>query len=929
MCSTISLQWRCLTLSIACLTTMSLSPSQVIVGDTGTTSASFSFPLSTHIYNRVQGTLVVGAGQSTTGAAASFALAVTESQASVFTPLISSATATINYGTTVVPNPLFGAQIDALSLINMHPVVVLNNDPGNVYVIQNNNVNTFSLLTTGILPDAASNPTAGVVALGTNSSSGELRNLFESGTAIFAAVKNAGGQFGVPGSGIASAILLSQSSDLNKLQFQQITPTAPLDINSGAVRIGDSLTSMNAPVVMFSDDQLRLMYVGLQVQAGATPTDGAHAVIAFETSIALVNGVPQPPILSKLVVDGAVTADSIIATVGASATISINKLATMRTTTGLRYLIVVGGTANDPSRAFALPLVTETGALANKNADPINIFSQDAPFFFLSRTLPAAQVPGDLYTSALIPANLPANIGGGIALPGDITDIFVSGDSVFVSVGVAVSDNPGIFYSQALFDSGGKIKGWTDWQRAGGAIDQTFGLALDERFGNFWTLTGATSGSVSTVKRTEWTASQAGLSIFVNAQLPQQNGGVQRIFDFPRSTPSFNQSTNPLAVTIATGNKRVVIAQTGQNNGAIFGPNANFGTIFNSTNGTLQGFVPGVTALSCTGGVLNMVGPVIAATVVNDGNFGWFVVGGAHGVAVLMRPDGSGWPLNPGLQNGFASLTTDMQWVQLGNFSAVRKLVAGQNLLYVLTQNGLARLAVSAATLQTGARAVSATLAQAGDLPGGRNAFLSDVIISNKVGLLATSSGLLRVGNGSDITTATNVLQIGWVPIALAESVGPVSRLFAISPTGIETGVAQLNSSGNVYVLSAYIGYDQARVYRLTIDYTGAIDDTTVTQFPDFIIQGQKTFFLTIGSYRNFLTTDGAILALSRSRYIAEPLFLQLLDPAWMLRFSRTAVQQAKLVVTDQLAHNITHMIRSSVVGQWLAPGEFGLIVNQ
>src|ERR1700722_4424706 len=115
-----------------------------------------------------------------------------------------------------------------------------------------------------------------------------------------------------------------------------------------------------------------------------------------------------------------------------------------------------------------------------------------------------------------------------------------------------------------------------------------------------------------------------GVPQLLNQLFSPVQGGMQGIFDFPSATSTFNQ-TSPIAVTIATGNNQVVIAQSGQTTGGIFGPVTDVSSGFTQTNGTLQNFVAGVSWLSLSGGALATIGPIIAATVITDGTYGWFV----------------------------------------------------------------------------------------------------------------------------------------------------------------------------------------------------------------------------------------------------------------------------------------------------------------
>lgn len=921
--------------------TSALFAKQAITGDSTTSGQTLSFPLSAHLYERIVDRLFVAAQQPTSGTAAHYAIAYTGANVNSFLPLIPNLPTTINGN--AAPNPLLGAQIDHLGLMTYNAnspfiVAVSHTTPGIAYLMTNGVVsagnNSLALLSTGTLRDASQNPTARIAALTTNVAVATAapfdKNVptgLQSGMALFAAVTNQTGVFGEPGSGIATAVLQTDTTT-KQLSLEQLTTTT-LDVTSSVVTIGSPLTSMADAVIFKNSIHWRLLdmniaapvskiYVGLQLQGGAAASDGVHAVIAYDGFAVGNQMITTAPRLTPLAPEAAITEDSIVAAKGALATVNIYHIATMTTTSHLRYLVVVGGVASHGTRrtVFALPLVTETGLLANVNATEIPYIANS---FLVTRFLPVATQAGDLYTST----SVPAQVGGG-ALPGDVTDISIAGDTVFASLTTSTRALPGIFYSQALFDALGKIKGWTQWQRVGNATSSTTGLAFDERTGNFWSIQPAGSGTL--VQKTVWEKPQQGVPQVLQEAMRETAGGIQGLFEFPASTPAFNQTTDALAITVATGNNHVVMVQSGHKVNGILEPTTNFSNGFSQADGTLQGFASGVSWLNLSGGLLQEIGPIIAATVVSDGTYAWFVVGGARGMAILAHPDGTGWLINSGLQSGFVGLTADMRWMRLGNYTAVRKLVANQNALYVLTHTTLERIDLAPSVIVQGEQVARVVLAQGGSLPGGLHSFLSDVIISKKVGLLATSSGLLRVGNGSDITTALHAEEVGWMPIALPYSVGPVTRLFGVSATGLEQDIAQVSPlvSGNVYILNAYVGYNQARVYRFTIDYTGTIDAMTIRPLQSDML----SFFLTFGRYRNFITTDGSIFAVSRSKRQKDPAYFELLAPQWMGE-SKAALTGAQRIVPDATAQSIGHMIRSSVTGSWLVPGDFGLFVNE
>lgn len=896
---------------------------QLISGDSAQ-GMSFTFPIAAHIYNRADGLFYVGASQAPSAASAGYAISVSGSAVNKFVPVVNALNATIN-GSQALANPLRGAQVQVLGLLGNELVAVLQAEPSSIYLVQDYRTDPIMLLCATNVLDALGAPTTGVLALVTNVVAGDTD--LKTGMAIFAAVQSAG-IFGGAGGGIAVAQVVEQGSNTFALRF---VGTSPLNTTTSAVTIAGNLAAMGNAATLSVDSLglaqqiqnngqlqnvvLRELFIGLQVTAGAGAGDGAHGLIgAYATA--------QAPTFFKLAPDSAITADSIIAAQGPGVQISVYQSAVTTTTTALKYLIVLGGVSNSAATIYAMPLVSATGVLANVNAIPQTDFSTFYPYVFRSRSfVQPASNPGDLYSST----SVQAQVGGG-PLPAQATEMFVVGDAVFAAVGTGGNgQQPGIFYSTALFDAFGRIKGWTVWQRA--TAQSIWGMALDDRTGNFWSLTGTDASHIFTVNRTDWHIGITGIGGIINQFFTNTQGQAQAIFDMPATTPSFDQSSNQIGLAVATGYQQVALVQSGAVQSGLFGPVTDFTQVYKSQDGTLSNFSQGVRAISMQGGVLNQLGAIIAAAVVTDGNFGWFMIAGSAGVAVLARSDGSGWAFTPGLGDGFVGLSSDMSWKLVGNYSHVRKLISDPNsgFVYILTDQALERLAVNAQTFAQGASSI--VLAQASNLLPGKNRFLSDALISQEFAMLATSSGLLRIANGLDIRTVTQQA-VQWAPVVLNESAGPVTRLFGISPTGFDFEITQ-SFGGNLYVLEAYVGRHQARIYRFTLNNTGAVTDGTLMQLPDFLAQNENTFFINIGDYRNGLATDGALMLLARSRYTASTPFVEILSPLWRERVVNKSVELSQRVISGTAGHHIGQIVRSTSSGSWFVPHDLGLFVQE
>ncbi len=946
-----SIRWCIL---IICIVPLQNYSAQIIVSDPSQIAQSFPFTVSGHAFHQMTQRFFVASNEAV--ANNTFTIAAAGSNDARFFGL-TSAQVTLN-NSPEQANPLFGAQINFLSLMGIGPVAVTAAQPAVVSFINNyTDLNNISILSAGPLLDAEKNSSAGIIGLASNAPDTAILG----GSVVFAAVKNAAGNFGPVGSGIGGAlyanVITGQDEEKNNIVKPFLIPLLanPLDITSSSIAINGDLTSIdnvanNEPVDLYWSPHLQLLYIGLLVTGGAGAGDGALSVTYLGS--AQINSKDNPEdsdntktvgAITAIAPSTAITSDSIIGAISPSVQVSAHKVRTMLTTTALDYLIVVGGVgapASTKREVFALPLVNDPnsvnfGQLASINAVPQTVFGAGRPFQFLARVISQpAEISGDLYA----PTDIPAQVGGGTALPGDITDIFVVKDSVFVTVSQdpTTAQVAGIFYSQALFDDQGLIKGWTPWSPASGNTGAMFGLALDAVNGNFWFLPGSSSTTITTVQRTGWGSGFSEIPALVNNFLPQEQGGVQGLFDFPSTNVSFSQLVGErLSLLIATGFQKVIIMQSGQDVGGQFGPTTDFTPVFTNNTGSLAGFTVPAKVLQISGGVLESLGAIIAATIVTDGTYGWLVVGGRNGIAVLTHADGTGWTV--GLESGFVGLDATMSFKLLGNYSQVRKLIFDNNFLYILSATQMDRVTVSPATFASSFNPTTVALRNLLPNSNHQRAF-SDVVVSGDFSLLATNNGLWRVGDFASIATAGSVQEVAWTQVPLPEGPGPATRLFVISPTGNEQDVATTQNGGNIYVLASYIGYDQARVYRFTVTNSTPVTDSTLQLFPDYFVQNIQTFYFNVGSYRNYTVTDGALLFTSRSAYDPSllpgtipqntPPFLQIASP--LLTVGRRFIgQNSTTVLNIPNGKTMGQILRRSASGSWLVGGDFGVQVNE
>jgi hypothetical protein len=867
-------------------------------------------------------------------------------------------------GTANSSNPLYGVATSLLTLSGSRLILKRNNLPAQIFVQDNifGTPNEAHIYTTrGVsINDAASAASAGVQAIVAVTDY------------IFAAVSPNGGVFGEADSGIALIKLdtdrqvVEGSSDQDKLipyldvlNANDGTKNGNLpirfDITTDALRIGSQLDSLGDVVDMHWDNKLKRLYIAVVATGGSGGTDGVRAVVMGRLSgdRLILNEIAPADVFMGL-------SDTIIGATGSSQTVLLFHVKTMHTSTGLSYLIVAGnngvpGTVGNV--VFSVPLTDKSnnkdfntdvthGTLANAHAEPQTFFKNG---IFSSRafTTPAMAV-GDL----LVNTDTAAQVGGGtlpLAANSQISDLFIVEDAVFASIATDYdggTTEPGLYKSQAIFNEDGAIAAWSKWERVAGTDALIKGSVLDVRSNSFTYLTTNSAGTLSnTIKRTVWSDSTSsasgskGFAALLDDSFEKAKGGVQGLFDFPRNTPTFSSvAGDQLSLVVATGFGNIVLAEMARDEGLDFKP------YFGNYNGVTREFSTGVItttfaaggstrAITMSGGVVATLGPISAASIATDGAEGFLAIGGVGGLAVLANPDGSGWT---NLTNGFGGLTSGMKFFEVGNYSFVRRLVVDGTNLYVLTNRQLDRIDMASSNIATGAISVQ-TLATPESIGLSAEDSFSDVGTSNQVGLLATSQGLYRVGDGKDIRTGTKA-NLNWTNIPIPNAPGPATRLQFATTTGFDHDFSQ---NGQLYLLAAYTGFNQAQLQRYSINVSGSINASSIQPVPDLILK-TPSFLINFGAFRNFLLDDGAIVTSTRSAN-NMPIDDPFIDPVTGLTQDPIQKREAFIKITqnERLAQdqikvpfnlkgisNIANTIINGSSGALFVPGAFGLRVN-
>lgn len=814
-------------------------------------------------------------------------------------------------------NPLCGAQISFLKLNNDKPVALAVGD-NNIYRYSSI-IDNLSLSSAGPINDASGAIAGAFLALET--ANGALSQSF------VACTPNGDSNFGGTGSGVA---LFEVAGD--NYVFQNDSKAVALDNASSAIGINNAVTLANTVELHWSGE-LNCLFVGLQAQAGSTAGNGARSIVVGK--VTPVAGQNYDTItFEEFVPSSAISGNNqIIGTGTAGTTVSALKIKTLRTSTCLNYLIVNGGNSSASSVGnliYALPIVSgnnaNKGHLATYNQTPTDIYTNN---FFVNRTLDtAATNPGDLLTNTATAA-----IVGGGQLPLNanetISDLFVSGDSVYASIGTtAISGATGIFQSQAILDQNGLISGWTQWQHVSGYQAAVFGAAINAVNGSYWYLTGSDASNVNAIQKTVWsngskdgllggTASDASLGLVANLStlFPKSAGGVFNLVDISK----FNLALNGFSMLIATGANQVALINT---DAAI---NGDFSSgIANSNDDAYPVTSASTTIARITGNNLSTASAITTAHIAtNASGMSWIILGGSNGVVILRQASGDGWstPLT-----SLGDLDPSYSFELFSSYQFVQKITSDANYLYILTQNKLDKIALNSANLASSAPTIT-TVVQVGELLDTTSSnVLNDVIITGDLAILATSAGLFRTSNGTSIHDATP----SWTSVDVPEQlVVPSTKL-------IEVGLSFSDRSnfglgGNLYLVSSYRGLQQTIINRFYVNLTGAIDDNTILPLPDLYIKNSLSYFINFESFRDNFFTDGTLLINSLSRDVNQLSYAQVMLPG--ISSGTNAVQINKPynlpLLEIAIANLVSNIVRSTNSGALLISGEFGIVVNE
>lgn len=637
---------------------------------------------------------------------------------------------------------------------------------------------------------------------------------------IFAA--HATGAFGSNPSKITELYKSSYSVNATETipYFTTIADTT-IDVSTDALiggASGNNLAALGSSVTL--NYALLNLFIGLDTTANAAAGSCATA-LTFAILNTTLNGFVFQEIAPASILT---TGINTVISASAGNRVRITNIAGMGTSTGLQYLIVARDAGTGPQTIYALPIIT-TGPSAGKIADfsqITNIFSSKAGLMssrqFTTEVSSVTDIdPAGIYANQLL-------VGGSLPLnaPNSIQKLYTVGDSVYVVIGdaYAAGQQPGTFRSQPIYAQDGHIVAWTAWSRVLGSDAQMNYSFVDRK-----TLSGYYIAHVTTnfraINQTTFVADSNLSPILSQSAL----GGVQGLFNFPSTTPGFN---NAISLLISTAYGAAFIGQTGAINGGVF-------KIQTMTSADVVSYV---------GSNINNQQALIAAELAHNGANHWLFVGGTTGVSVL-TDDAAGYTWTGNLAN-VAALNAGQTFKTVGNFSFVKKLVWDSTYLYILTSTELYRIsldpnkfkAVPTTPLNAELLLSTSTISKAAT-------YFLDIIIDTGFCVIGTTNGLYTL-DGQDLQKIT-------IPSGLPAA----SQLIAFSSANEPQ--RSFKSLGNIIVLNNTFGTQQARINRF------AITNGIITPFNDFLIAaltsstiGIPSSFIKFDNYINNYFTDGS-----------------------------------------------------------------------
>jgi hypothetical protein len=419
------------------------------------------------------------------------------------------------------------------------------------------------------------------------------------------------------------------------------------------------------------------------------------------------------------------------------------------------------------------------------------------------------------------------------------------------------------------------------------------------------------------------------VTTYFNSIFGVENGGIQSLQTFLPSTPGLSN----ISLMAANGIGSFTLVQTGISENGIIIPTtaSDFAKVTTYENGIIDTFAE-AKIIIINGGALNNVGPITAIEIGRNDTDGWIFVGGSDGLAVLSHSNGSGWKIaQEELGNNFDGLVPGMSFKIIGNYQFIKKLIYEDNFLFVVTDDIIDRIDLTVSDFSNNTLDIT-TVATKGSLTivSNKGAIL-DAIISQACAIIATTGGLVRIGDNKDIRLITTPTNGDWTPMSIAETAGAPTQLLAASTTNRSQDITH-GPGGHFYVLTSNEGFNQSRINRFNVNSlepNELMQSTTIEPFDDLFVKNIPSFFLNFGNFNSIFATDGGLYFANRSKNNLQPPHTVLTPGEPAPRVGVRNVGERSLPVNIYFGNGteINAFQRSQASGSWIVAGDFGMQV--
>lgn len=611
--------------------------------------------------------------------------------------------------------------------------------------------------------------------------------------------------------------------------------TTPLDNTHHALCYNGTINIINDNILIRTNQKSKSLYIGTSITTGTHNEDMGCAIAMgkYNTSMQLT----LMPLLPNSAIDE--NQDPIIAVKGANKLLTLHQIGVLHTSTGLEYLIV---NRNDKKNIYALPLTSgntdtnENGLIAANDAIP-------EPYFDPITKISCGRA---LKKRATSPENTPNKTDNAVLVGnnGTLPDDIIINNFVLVSDAILIATNKGVWHSRALFNGDGLINGWTNWRIYANIFDPVNAISYNHVNGTIIIMTNnGTLGIGDTIHRTQWGTGDT-----------KKNGSLLPLLGSVSSLHTITMEENNTPHThllCALDTNRCVIANVTRDNNTVNGINyQQYTTHIHDT--TIDTINDAYRVLILNNNTIDHIAPLTTLALVNNHNNGpatWWC-GGYNGLMYFNHTNKNecqGSALQKTLSYTHATI--------YGNYKSIKKITYDNPYLYILTSDQLDRIAVHEIDMP------AVTLAHRQSLiPKGYHAF-NDMVISEKIGLLATTNGLYRIANHTDIRLANNAQELNWQPITICgNDTHHIKQCFCVSRTGNPQDSARYNG-GNIYFLIAAYNNNNAYIARCAIKevVTQPITDNTVVMIKEPALRNQFSYFAHLSHNCSQYASDGAI----------------------------------------------------------------------